>query len=509
MIDLALTFSITAATSLLLTAAVKAAAREWGVVDQPDGHRKLHSGPVPLWGGVAVYVAMVLGLGAARLGSFGAGEPFDELAAAVLATAGVVCFFGCLDDCFHLNARCKLLLQVCAVLPVVIVGYRVDSITAFGCTLELGWLGGPLTVLWLVGCINALNLLDGMDGLASIVGLSTALLMGVIAAYMGNDYVAVIAMVLAGALAGFLVHNLPPARIFLGDSGSMVIGLVVGILGIQSTLKTSATLSITAPLVVMTFPMFDTALAILRRKLTGRRFDTADRQHIHHRLLDRGMNPWVVLAIIGALCLGTGVAATVATIVRSDALAWATALTLVILAVRLRLFGHHELALLSGTLARRLAALATRLTTPAPAARLLAAPDLAGLTPGEVWEMLVERTRPWRVSQLQLILSAEGRFRGRRQRVDAAPEARSESSWSLAVRVRRGAGRCCELRAAGFDAAGAEPLPSGLVSVLEVFGAYFADRPDEVTELIDLDRSPSLWLEAAFEGPADVERRAA
>ncbi len=112
---------------------------------------------------------------------------------------------------------------------------------------------------------------------------------------------AVVAIALAGALAGFLVHNLPPASIFLGDSGSMVIGLVVGILGVQSTLKTSATLSITAPLVVMTFPMFDTVLAIVRRRLTGRRFDAADRQHIHHRLLDRGMNPWLVLAIIGAV----------------------------------------------------------------------------------------------------------------------------------------------------------------------------------------------------------------
>ena len=227
-------------------------------------------------------------------------------------------------------------------------GYYAHRIDAFGCVMQLGWLGVPITLFWLVGCINAINLLDGMDGLASTVGLFTAAMLGVIAHYTGNDYVMIIAVVLAGSLAGFLPHNLPPARIFLGDSGSMVIGLVVGILGIQSTLKTSATLSITAPLVVMTFPMFDTVLALVRRQLTGRRFDTADRQHIHHRLLDRGMSPWVVLIVIGALCLATGAAAFAATMVRSDALAWATAVTLLVLVVRLRLFGYYEFTLVAG-----------------------------------------------------------------------------------------------------------------------------------------------------------------
>ena len=239
----------------------------------------------------------------------------------------------------------------------------------------------PLTVLWLLGCINAMNLLDGMDGLASMVGLFTAVTMAVIATHQGNQYVAVIAIALAGALAGFLVHNRPPASIFLGDSGSMVIGLVVGILGVCSTLKTSATLAITAPLVVMTFPMFDTFLAVVRRKLTGRRFDAADRQHIHHRLLDRGMKPWLVLAVIGTLCLATGIAAIVGSIVRSDALAWVTAAMLIILVIRLRLFGHHELALVRGVLARGLAALANRLGGAESAPPLSGPAEFAGFPP--------------------------------------------------------------------------------------------------------------------------------
>ena len=114
---------------------------------------------------------------------------------------------------------------------------------------------------------------------------------------MGNDHVAVIAVVLAGAVGGFLIYNFPPASIFLGDSGSAVIGLTLGILGIQGAMKTSATLSITAPAVIMTLPMFDVVMAVVRRTLTGRRFDAADRQHIHHQLLDRGLSPWQVLCI--------------------------------------------------------------------------------------------------------------------------------------------------------------------------------------------------------------------
>ena len=125
----------------------------------------------------------------------------------------------------------------------------------------------------------------------------------------------------------------------------MVIGLSVGLLGIQGTLKTSATLAITAPAVVMTLPMFDVVAAIVRRKLTGRRFDAPDRHHIHHRLLDRGWTPWQVLCLLGALCLTTGAAATAATIFRRDALAWIAAMTLVVLMIRLRLFGHDEFAL--------------------------------------------------------------------------------------------------------------------------------------------------------------------
>jgi len=230
-------------------------------------------------------------------------------------------------------------------LPVPLAGGAFDQIMVFDYRVTLGWLGVPLTVLWLVGCINALNLLDGMDGLASLIGLSTSLMLALIASGLGHPHVAVAAVVFAGVLAGFLVFNLPPATSFLGASGSMVSGLVLGLLGIQGSMKTSTTLAITAPAIVMALPMFNVLLAVIRRKLTGQRFDAADRLHIHHRLLDRGLTPRQVLCILGFLGLLMGAAATTSTFLRMDAPAWITAGTLLVLAIRLRLFGDHEFSL--------------------------------------------------------------------------------------------------------------------------------------------------------------------
>jgi UDP-GlcNAc:undecaprenyl-phosphate GlcNAc-1-phosphate transferase len=152
--------------------------------------------------------------------------------------------------------------------------------------------------------------------------------------------------VLTAALAGFLVFNRPPASIFLGDSGSTFLGLMIGVLSFQASLKSTATLSITAPVVLMTLPMFDVVMAMVRRKLTGRPLALGDREHIHHCLLDRGLGPWQVLGVVAALCLTTGAAATASTLFRTDGLAWVIATTIVVLMIRFRVFGHREFGLI-------------------------------------------------------------------------------------------------------------------------------------------------------------------
>ena len=283
----------------------------------------------------------------------GGSARFASLSTAWMFAAGFVCLVGCVDDCFNLPSRLKLALQILSVLPIVLSKFYIGHVVAFGCPIELGWLGVPLTVLWLVGCINALNLLDGMDGLASIVGLSTAAMLGVIAASEGQFHIAIMALTLAAALAGFLVFNLPPASIFLGDSGSMVIGLTIGVLGIQDATEDLGHAGDYRP-------GGDDDPADVRRGCR-RGASSADRAAVRRArpapypssAVARGWTPWQVLYLIGAICLTMGgTAATAATIFRRDAFGWITAMTVVVLMIRLRLFGHDEFALAKETVIR-------------------------------------------------------------------------------------------------------------------------------------------------------------
>jgi UDP-GlcNAc:undecaprenyl-phosphate/decaprenyl-phosphate GlcNAc-1-phosphate transferase len=499
--SLTLTAPVAFVASLLLTAVVRTLARRWGIVDWPDGLRKLHARPVPLWGGVAVYGAAVLGLLAAQFGPGGPSQDFRDLSTAWVIAAGFVCFVGSIDDRFNLASRVKLALQIGSVLPLVALGYYVDRVVAFGYPIELGWLGVPLTILWLVGCINALNLIDGMDGLASTVGLSTAAMIAMIAASQGFDHVAAMAAVLAASLLGFLLYNLPPASIFLGDSGSMVIGLTLGVLGIQGSLKTSATLAITAPAVAMTLPLLDTLAAIVRRRLTGRSFDSPDRLHIHHRLLARGWNPWQVLCLIGAICLTTGAAATAATIFRRDALAWITAMTLVVLMIRLRLFGHEEFALakeavvrllrpglrLLAVLAhgRKIRASAIATTDAAPVSSLTVAPGLLNLNRElsasglGIWDLLVREVQAWKIREVEFCWLQD--FHPRRIHwIDPTRPVEPRRPWSLSVSLPGYGNVLCELRAVGIGPRIDTDGLAVLEALLKTFGTHMAAHAEQI-----------------------------
>ncbi len=519
----ALTSLVALAASLILTAVVRSLARRWGVLDKPDGRRKLHGREVPLWGGVAVYSAAVLGMLAVRLGADAPSREFIELSTVWMIAAGFVCLVGSIDDRFNLPARIKLVLQIVSVLPIVLFGYYIDRVVAFGYPIELGWLGIPLTVLWLVGCINALNLIDGMDGLASIVGLATATMMGIIAANEGHPHVAVMASVLAASLLGFLVYNLPPASVFLGDSGSMVIGLSLGLLGIQGTLKTSATLAITAPAVVMTLPMLDVIAAVVRRKLSGRRFDAPDRLHIHHRLLDRGWTPWQVLCLIGAVCLTTGAAATAASILRRDTLAWITAMSLVVLMIRLRLFGYEEFALVKGAFIRVLYSgvdaakrslqrfgvrgspdsVPSILGIAAPNAES-AASGLDTQTPIPVlWEVLLRNVLIWDIHQVEFCV-LRGHQTRRIRWIDPERPAMDDCCWSLSISQPDQNGDVCELQVSSE-----RPIVEGndsaaLASLLKTFGGHFAAHSDQFFGPPTTREMPTI-----FTGDPERQRKAA
>jgi len=297
---------------------------------------------MPLWGGVSLFSAILAGVAVAGTNAFVPSDHAWGTTGVMLVAGAALCLFGVVDDCRGLTSRQKLLLQVAALLLLIGLGYRIERIDLFGHSMALGWLGYPVTVVWLLACINAFNLLDGGDGLAAAVGLTASLLIAIVALAMGHREVGVLAVVLAGAAAGFLVHNHPPARIFLGDSGSMVIGFVVGILSVEAATTPQGGAVVVFPAVLMCLPVFDGLLALLRRGLSGRPFDEPDRQHIHHRLVERGLNPWQVLGVIVGLFIVTGTAAAAAILSGYRAIGWTAAATLVIWMARTRWFGHHE-----------------------------------------------------------------------------------------------------------------------------------------------------------------------
>jgi UDP-GlcNAc:undecaprenyl-phosphate GlcNAc-1-phosphate transferase len=361
--------AVALAAAVAMTPLVRRAAWRLGVLAYPDKVRRFHPRPVPMLGGVAVYFALTAGLlTALALGRFGHSE-LVQLCWTLIPTAALACLFGAIDDTWNLRWRAKLVLQFVAAMTVAAAGFSVDYIAVFGVHIELGYFGIVLTTFWLMGCINALNLIDGLDGLASVVGLSTTSMMGIVALSMGNVHVAVASLVLTAALAGFLVYNRPPASIFLGDSGSTFLGLMIGVLSFQASLKSTATLSITAPVVLMTLPIFDVVMAMVRRKLSGRPLALGDREHIHHCLLDRGLGPWQVLGIVGALCLTTGAAATTATLFRTDGLAWVIATTIIVLMIRFRVFGHREVGLIDHFIRKQAGHITRSIFLPKPSPR--------------------------------------------------------------------------------------------------------------------------------------------
>jgi UDP-GlcNAc:undecaprenyl-phosphate GlcNAc-1-phosphate transferase len=333
------------AASLLLTPLVKRLARRLGIVEHPDNFRKLHATPTPLCGGLAVlggFTVAVLLL--PLLWSDSQSELLWQPASVVslLVAMYLITLLGLIDDRFELRGRQKLLGQFLAALILMAAGLVIKRVALFGYTIELGPLAFPFTAFWLLGAINSLNLLDGMDGLATSVGLILSIAIAGMALLTDHYADAMLAAAMAGALAGFLLYNFPPASIFLGDAGSMLIGLVLGALAIRCSLKGPATIALAAPAAIWAIPIMDVGMAIIRRKLTGRSIYTTDRGHLHHTLLRRGFSTARTVLLIALLCTVTAVAAVVSVYMRHEELAiGAIAAVVAALAVG-RLFGHQE-----------------------------------------------------------------------------------------------------------------------------------------------------------------------
>lgn len=294
------------ALCLLLTPLVRGLFLSWGIVDRPDGIRKLHARPVPRVGGVPIAIAYLSAYGVLILSPLRGGEWLEgelPLVRALMPAAAAALLVGLIDDLKGIRPGTKLAGQIGAALLAYWGGVRIATVVG----VEIpGWWSLPLTVIWLVASTNAFNLIDGVDGLAAGVGLLATLTIFGVALMQQNTPLALATAPLAGCLLGFLRYNFNPASIFLGDSGSLLVGFLLGCYGVIWSQKSATILGMTAPMMALAVPLLDAALAVLRRLLRGKPIFGADRGHMHHRLLERGLTPRRVALVLYGVC---GVAA--------------------------------------------------------------------------------------------------------------------------------------------------------------------------------------------------------
>jgi len=340
---------IAAVVSYPLTNFVSLLARRWGIVDRPDGHHKSHKQAVALGGGVAVFLAATVTFAVEFLSSSKLQESLDSekpfLGGLLIAGAWIVCL-GLYDDRFGMKGRYKLLGQLIATLIVIASGLQIHAFHVFGYPIHLGALSIPFTIFWLLGAINSLNLLDGVDGLATTIGIILCTTITLMALMIGQVAIAIVGAVFVGSLIGFLRFNFPPATIYLGDAGSMLIGLVVGSLAIGGSIKATAAVGLAAPVAIWALPMLDSMMAIVRRKLTGRSIYTVDRGHLHHRLMARFGKNTVVLAVVAVCCIVTCAGALLSILMKNDLVAIGSVLAVFGILVVSKAFGHVEVRML-------------------------------------------------------------------------------------------------------------------------------------------------------------------
>jgi len=352
----AISFLSALACSIAIAPIVALVARRFNVVDRPDGQRKLHARIVPLAGGPTVLVALFAGLGVTMwmYPTLMSGTPGSFRFLCLLAVSGsLIVALGIVDDRIGLRGRQKLFGQFIAALFMIPSGIAIRKIEVFGFPIEFGDFAAVVTVFWILGAVNALNLIDGVDGLASTIGIVLSLsVAGVTVIAGGRDDGLIISLSLAGALSGFLLFNFPPARMFLGDSGSMLIGLIVGCVALKCSVKQFTAMALVMPTAIWAIPIFDVAMAIVRRRLTGRSIYTTDHGHLHHCLVRRGHSGSKLLLVVGSLCGLTGLGAVAAAAFHNEAIAVIGVVVALAILVATRTFGAAELTLLSNRFRR-------------------------------------------------------------------------------------------------------------------------------------------------------------
>jgi UDP-GlcNAc:undecaprenyl-phosphate GlcNAc-1-phosphate transferase len=306
--------------------------------DSPDDHRKQHAAPVSRLGGAAIFLALALGfvLLGFRLPSF------THAWLPIIIANTLMFSIGFLDDLRPLGAKVKLIGQIGCALILFSMGVSIDVISnPFGSgSLQLGWWSLPVTLLWLIAIPNIINLIDGMDGLATGFGMFLCLTLAFIGYYSHRSDVVLVSLVMGGALAGFLIFNFPPAKIFLGDGGAYLIGFFVASVSLMTSNKGSIIASLLVILVALGIPILDTAFAIIRRAIRGMPIFRADAEHIHHRLITLGYSKAQALGAMYTVCLVLSLAGISIMFTRGLAIPIVAALAFLLAVVAARYLGY-------------------------------------------------------------------------------------------------------------------------------------------------------------------------
>jgi UDP-GlcNAc:undecaprenyl-phosphate/decaprenyl-phosphate GlcNAc-1-phosphate transferase len=299
-------FLVAVLFSLLSTGCVMKWATRKGWVDKPDSSRKLHATPIPRVGGIAIFLSIILSLGCLCLLPTVIASHFRTQlfsTGKLLAVSGMMLLIGLWDDLKNLKPWTKFAAQILVALIAWSMGYRIlASWSSEGTIFSLGMLSLPLTVLWIVGITNAFNLIDGMDGLSAGAALFATASMLVPSFNEGFILSPIMLLALAGSIVGFLRFNFSPASIFLGDSGSFLLGSMLSLMAVEYSYKSTAAFAIGVPIVALGLPVLDTLMVILRRFLNGKPIFLGDRRHIHHILVERGFKPRNAVIVLYGVC---------------------------------------------------------------------------------------------------------------------------------------------------------------------------------------------------------------
>ena len=299
-------FILALAISFACTPAVRMLAIKIKAVDVPKDNRRMHKVPIPRMGGLAIFAGFLVSV----LFFVPLGTEFRS----ILIGALILVVLGIIDDIVALKPKTKFAGQIIAALIPALSGVSIHGIVnpfVPGQYSTLGIFSIPLTVIWIVGITNAVNFIDGLDGLACGVSAIATVTMFIIAVLFGETYIALMMAALAGACLGFLPYNMNPAKIFMGDTGFMFLGYILATVSIQGLFKFYAVISFAVPFILLGLPIFDTGFAIVRRLLKGQSPLQADRGHVHHRLIDLGFDQKQSVAILYAFSALMGLTAVI------------------------------------------------------------------------------------------------------------------------------------------------------------------------------------------------------